>query len=317
MKAIQIRAFGGSEVLQMVDVERPVVAAGQVLVRIQASGVNPVDTYIRSGVYPVQPELPWTPGFDGAGLVEAVDAAVEGLVPGQRVWLSGCLSGTAAEYALCLPEHLHPLPDSVSFAAGAALGIPAAAAWRALFVRGCATPGETVLIHGTSGVAGQAAVQLARAAGLRVVGTAGNRVGKEIVRDAGAHAVYAHAAPQLADENITLIIEMLADQNLETDLQLLAAGGRIVIVGSRGRIEIDPRLTMGKETDIRGMSLFAATVKEKEMTSAALGAALENGVLTPKVAADLPLAEIADAHDRVLKNLNHGKIVLRPEACSN
>lgn len=313
MKAIQVQQFGEPEVLQLVEIEQPRPDAGQVLVRIHASGVNPVDTYIRSGIYPALPELPWTPGFDGAGEIVELGDAVVGLKREMRVWLSGSLSGTAADYALCTPDQIHPLPDTVSFAAGSALGIPAAAAWRALFLRGGATPGETVLIHGASGVAGQAAIQMARAAGLRVLGTAGNDAGKELLSEVGAHAVFEHGDEQLAGEKIDLIIEMLANRNLETDLQLLAGRGRVVIVGSRGRIEIDPRLTMGKETDVRGMSLFAATDKEKEICFSALGAALETGVLNPKVSIELPLSEAAEAHGQVLKDLNHGKIVLRPD----
>ncbi len=316
MQAIQVSKFGDPEVLQVTELAKPSPAAEQLVVKIHASGVNPVDTYIRAGVYPVQPELPWTPGFDGAGVVESVGDDVTEVVPGQRVWVTGSLTGTAAEYALCLPEQVHPLPDKVGFAAGAALGIPAAAAWRALFIRGCATPGETVLIHGASGAAGQAAVQLARAAGLHVIGTAGNEAGRQVVMAAGAHAVYEHADPQLAAEGISLIIEMLADKNLETDLQLLSPGGRVVIVGNRGRVEIDPRLTMGKESEIRGMSLFAATDQEKEVTWAALGAALETGVLAPRIAVTFPLTRAALAHQQVMQNLNHGKIILQPGPCS-
>ncbi|MCF6178210.1 MAG: NADPH:quinone reductase [Geopsychrobacter sp.] len=312
MKAIQVQQFGAPEVLQLVEIDHLRPTADQILVRVHASGVNPFDTYLRSGVYPVLPDLPWTPGFDGAGKINALGAEVEGFTVGDRVWLSGSLTGTAAEFALCSPDQVHPLSDDISFAIGASLGIPAAAAWRALFIRGCAKPGETVLIHGASGVAGQATVQLARAAGLRVLGTAGNRAGKQVVLDAGAHDVYLHGDEGLSREKIDLIIEMLANHNLETDLQLLAPGGRVVIVGSRGRIEIDPRLTMGKEIDVRGMSLFAATAQEKEMTFAAIGAALEVGVLCPRIAAERPLSEAAQTHEMVLKDLVQGKILLRP-----
>lgn len=313
MKAIQVKCFGAPDVLRLVDLPRPEPAAGQVLVRVEAAGVNPVDTYIRSGIYPALPELPWTPCFDGAGTVARVGAGVSDIETDDRVWLSGSLTGLAAEYALCTQDQLHALPEQVGFEVGAALGIPAGAAWRALFIRGCAQPGETVLVHGASGVAGQAAVQLARAAGLRVLGTAGNQAGREVVAAAGAHAVFSHGEEGLAEEKIDLVIEMLANRNLETDLQLLAPRGRVVIVGSRGRIEIDPRLTMGKETDVRGMSLFAASEPEKKMTFAAISAALESGTLRPRIADSLPLSAAPQAHERVIQDLLHGKIVLKPQ----
>ncbi|GAB4175134.1 MAG: NADPH:quinone oxidoreductase family protein [Geothermobacteraceae bacterium] len=318
MRAILVHEFGAPEVMEIGEVAERQPKEGEILVRIEAAGVNPVDTYIRSGTYPVLPELPYVPGFDGAGTIEAIGDGVSGFAVGQRVWLSRAMTGTYAEYALCTADQVHPLPDGCSFEQGAAVAVPAGAAWRALFLRGGAMPAERVLVHGASGAAGLAAVQLARAAGLKVYGTAGSDEGRELVRQAGAEAVFDHNAEGYekgileTSGGLDLVIEMLANVNLERDLQLLAPKGRVVIVGSRGRIEIDPRLTMGKETDIRGISLFAATAEEQRQTHAALTAALASGVLVPRISRVLPLSQAARAHHEVMETHTLGKIVLKP-----
>ncbi|TYO98265.1 NADPH2:quinone reductase [Geothermobacter ehrlichii] len=318
MRAILVKQFGEPEVMQTGEVASRPPGRGELLVRIAAAGVNPVDTYIRAGTYPVLPKLPYIPGFDAAGCIEQVGEGVDGFRAGQRVWLSGALTGTYAEYALCRPDQVHPLPDHIGFEQGAAIGIPAGAAWRALFIRGGARPAEKVLVHGASGAVGQTAVQLAAAAGLRVFGTAGTEAGRELVRAAGAEAVFDHGAADYADRlaettgDVDLIIEMLANVNLKRDLMLLAPRGRVVIVGSRGRIELDPRLTMGKETEIRGMSLFAASDEERRQTNAALAAALDSRVLQPRISRQFPLDEAAAAHHAVLETHTLGKIVLKP-----
>src|SRR2546425_1263707 len=159
MKAIVVREFGGPEVLKLEEVPDPKPGAGDVLVRIRAAGVNPVDAYIHTGTYVRKPPLPYTPGFDGAGDVEAVGAGVTDVKPGDRVYVAGpgktgVGAGTYAELAVCLPSQLHPLPARGSFAQGAALGVPYCTAYRALFQRAWAKPGDTVLVHGATGGVG-------------------------------------------------------------------------------------------------------------------------------------------------------------------
>ena len=178
MKAIRVQEFGGPEVLRLEDVPDPHPGAGQVLVRVRAVGVNPVDTYIRAGAHAVRPQLPYTPGLDAAGTVEAVGEGVTRVSAGDRVYTSGSLSGTYAELALCDESQVHTLPARVSFAEGAGVSTPYATAYRALFQRARATPGETVLVHGASGGVGTAAVQIARAAGFKVIGTGGTEEGR-------------------------------------------------------------------------------------------------------------------------------------------
>ena len=194
MKAIRVNEFGGPEVFRFEEVATPQPAPGQVLVRMHAIGVNPVETYIRAGTYARLPALPYTPGNDGAGVVEQVGDSVTAFKVGDHVYTAGSLSGTYAEFALCRTDQAHRLPKNASFAQGAAMGTPYATAYRGLFQRAEAKPGETVLVHGASGGVGTAAVQLARARGLRVLGTAGSEEGRKLAREQGAHEVFDHRA---------------------------------------------------------------------------------------------------------------------------
>lgn len=319
MKAIRVHELGGPEVMKLEEVADLEAGPGQVVVQVHAAGVNPVESYIRSGTYPMKPNLPYTPGNDGAGVVAAAGEGVTRVKPGDRVYTSAALTGTYAEQTLCLEAQLHPLPDAVSFEQGAAMGVAYGTAYRGLFQRGGAEPGETVLIHGASGGVGTAAVQLARAAGLVVVGTAGTEAGLKLVKEQGAHYAVNHGAAGYLDElmkltdgrGYDLILEMLANKNLANDLGLLAKKGRVVVIGSRGTIEINPRDTMTKEADIRGLTLFATSEQESREMHAALGAGLENSTLRPVIAQKIPLAEAARSHEEIMKHSGAlGKIVL-------
>jgi NADPH:quinone reductase len=320
MKAIRVREFGGPEVLRLEEVPIPQPGPGEVLVRMYAAGVNPVETYIRAGKYARLPQLPYTPGNDGAGMVEQVGADVTEFKPGDRVYTAGSLSGTYAEFALCKKEQLHPLPANVSFAQGAAVGTPYATAFRGLVQRGVAKPGETVLVHGASGGVGTAAVQLARAHGLRVFGTAGSDEGIRLAREQGAHEVFDHRAPDHFEQimkatggrGVDVIVEMLASVNLGKDLTILGKSGRVVIIGSRGRVEIDPRDTMQRDADVRGMILPNTPPAELGSIHAALVADLENGTLRPVIGKEFSLADATEAHLAVMESGAFGKIVLVP-----
>ena len=191
MKAILIREFGAPGVMQLEDVAPPVAGPGQVVVRVKAAGVNPVDTYVRSGAYARKPPLPHTPGFDIAGVIESIGSGITQLKPGDRVY-GFLVAGGYAELVVCDESHVRKLPDNVSFEQGAALGTPYTTAWIALFSRVNARPGETALVHGASGGVGIAAVQIARAHGLRVIGTAGTEEGLQAIRDEGAHVALNH-----------------------------------------------------------------------------------------------------------------------------
>lgn len=320
MKAIRVSQFGGPEVLSVEEAAAPPAPGpGQALIRVRAAGVNPVDTYVRAGVYAHKPALPYTPGLDAAGVVEKAGPGCP-FAPGTRVYAAGTLSGAYAELALCAAEQLHALPEKVSFAQGAALGVPYGTAYRALFQRGRGKAGETVLVHGASGGVGTAALQLCRWKGLRAAGTAGTPQGLELARAQGAQAAFDHksadygkALLEFTDgKGFDLIVEMLANVNLMRDLALLAPRGRVVVVGSRGKLEFDPRAVMSKDGDVLGMSLFNAKPEELAQAHAALGEGLASGALSPVIGAELPLAQAAKAHRDVLEPGAHGKIVLLP-----
>jgi NADPH:quinone reductase len=323
MKAIRVHQFGGPEELKLEDAANHEPAAGQILVTLDAAGVNPVETYIRSGAYAVLPALPYTPGGEGAGRIAAIGPDIQSESSksyrvGERVYVAGSLTGTYAEAALCLPSQVHSLPDAISFAQGATLGVAATTAYRALFQRGGAKKGETVLVHGASGGVGTAAVQLARSAGMRVLGTAGSAPGREIVRQAGAEEVFDHRDPNhfqaIQDatngDGVDVILEMLADVNLDNDLRLVARYGRIVVIGNRGRIEINPRDAMMREADIRGMIGGNASEADRAALTNGLDQALRTGHLHPLIGAEFPLAEAAAAHEAVMASGSRGKIVL-------
>jgi NADPH2:quinone reductase len=319
MKAIRVHEFGGPEVMKLEEVADLQAGPGLVVVRVHAAGVNPVESYVRTGTYATKPDLPYTPGGDGAGVVASVGAGVSSVKPGDRVYTGASLSGTYAEQTLCTEAQVHPLPANVSFEQGAAMGIAYGTAYRGVFQRGQGKPGEIVLVHGASGGVGTAAVQLARAAGMVVVGTAGSDAGLALVKEQGAHYAVNHSAEGYLDElmkltggrGFDLILEMLANKNLANDLGLLAKKSRVVVIGSRGPIEINPRDTMSREADIRGLTLFSSSEQEFREMHAALIAGLENGALRPVIGQKIPLAEAPRAHQEVMKPSGAlGKIVL-------
>ena len=325
MRAIIVREFGGPEKLKLEEVPDPTPGPGEVLVRIRAAGVNPVDAYIHTGTYARKPPLPYTPGFDGAGEVVAPGADVTAVRPGDRVWVAGpgkttVGAGTYAELAVCQASQLHPLPARASFGQGAALAVPYCTAYRALFQRAQAKAGETVLVHGATGGVGIAAVELAHARGMHVIGTGGTDDGLATVREHGADATVNHRGANYTDDirkanggrGVDVIIEMAAHINLDRDLNLLAKNGRIVTVGNRGRIEINPRDAMGRDAAILGMTLFNVSDADFVEIHAAIIAGLASGALNPVVGREMPLADAARAHQAVMEPGARGKIVLTP-----
>ncbi len=320
MRAIQVPEFGEPEVMQPVEVADPQAGPGQVMVRVHAAGVNPVDTYLRSGLYTFSPPLPYTPGVDAGGVVEEVGEGVTRVTAGDRVYTAGSLSGTYAEKTLCAEAQVFPLPDDISYEQGAALGIPYGTAHRALFHRAKAKPGETVLIHGASGGVGIAAIQLAKAAGLVVIGTAGSEEGESLVSAQGAQHVLNHhdsghlqAAHGLTEgRGLDIILEMLANVNLGQELPVLGKGGRVVVIGSRGPVEINPRDLMTQDAEVLGMSLVNLNDDDRASIHSTIREGLEDGSLRPVVSRELPLSEAIEAHHAVIESSTHGKIVLVP-----
>ena len=314
MKAIRVEAFGGPQVLQLKEVPVPQPAANQVLMKVKSVGVNPVETYIRAGAYANKPNLPFTPGKDCAGVVEAVGSDITQFKPGDHVFTASALTGSYAEYTIVNCDSAYNLSSSLSFQQGAALGTPYLTAYRGLFHKGWAKPGGTVLVHGASGGVGIAAVQFARIRGLTVVGTAGTDEGMECVKKAGAHFVFNHRQTDYMKQVVEatngtgpdLIFENAAHINLGKDLEILAPFGRVVVVGSRGPIQVNPRDTMRNESSVIGVMLFKASREELKESHAAIQAGMEAGWLRPIVGKEFSLAQAATAHEDIING--HGAI---------
>lgn len=318
MKAILIHEFGGPEVLKYSETKDPVAGQNELLVRVRAVGVNPVDTYVRSGTYAFRPTLPYIPGGELAGEI------VGGSRNGERIYALNSAgprqTGGCAELAVVKNEDAFTLPAHLSFAQGAAIPVAFATAWRALFDRGDLKPGDIVLVHGASGGVGTATVQLAASFGATVIGTASTSQGQQLVRECGAAHVFNHKDSNYREQILSVtggkgvnqIIEMLANVNLDHDLDLLAHGGTVVIIGNRGRVEIDARKTMAKETQIAGMTLWSGGEAPLRRAMAGVHALLERKAFTPIVGSEIPLADAVRAHQEVMENGSAGKIVLVP-----
>ena len=320
MKAIQVKEFGGPEALKLEEVPDLIPGRHQVLVRLEAAGVNPVDVYMASGNYPRKPPLPYTPGMDGAGVVTTLGLGVKKIKKDARVYVESAATGTYARFCLVDAGSVHPLPTHVTFVQGAALGVPYATAHRALFGKAKAQKGETVLVHGASGGVGVAAVQLARAAKLKVIGTAGSEQGLQLAREQGAQYVLNHKDPAYLErlkeitegKGVDIVLEMAAHVNLGRDLPLLAPHGRVVVIGSRGPVEINPRDLMGRDASIMAFTLFNATPEEKAKIHQDLFKGLKSKALQPVIGKEFPLDQASEAHRLVMQPGAFGKIVLVP-----
>ena len=319
MRCIRVCRFGGPEVLQLhTDVPIPTPKDNQVVVQVKVAGVNPVDTYIRSGTYARKPTLPYTPGGDGSGVVHAVGAKVTRFHAGQRVWFGMSLSGSYAEYCLCDENRVGMLPDDVSFEHGAMLAVPYCTAYRALVQKAGVRAGETVLVHGATGGVGTAAVQMCKVLGVDVIATAGSPIGEQLLKDMGVVRVYNHRSDDYVDAikrdnpQIDVILEMLANVNLEKDLEMIGQNGRVVVIGSRGSVTINPRLTLGKESCVIGCALGSTTPEECSAQMKFIEANLQNGVLLPVLAKMFQLGDASEAHREIIdKVVTKGQIVLR------
>jgi NADPH2:quinone reductase len=270
----------------------------------------------------MKPPLPFIPGSDAGGTVEAVGPDVRAIRSGDRVYVlkpaNSGLPGTYAERTLCDVSHVHPLAPNLSFEQGAAIGVAYATAYRALFQRAHVQPGETVLVHGASGGVGVAVVQIATSRGVTVIGTAGTAEGLDLVKDEGAQLSLNHHHPTYLEEimqftagrGVDVIVEMLANVNLAKDLGLLAKGGRVVVVGNRGTVDINPRDLMSREGAVIGMMLWNASGSEMQTIQAALVAGFANNTLRPVVSRTFPLDQAAEAHRAVMSPGARGKVVL-------
>lgn len=314
MQAIQAQHHGDQlKLKQITDLQAD---EEQILIKVEAAGVNPVDTYIVAGTNNYTATFPHTPGKDAAGTIVQLGAKVSGFKIGQRVYCAGTLSGASAELCLASPQQVHPLPDCLSYEQGACLGTPYATAWRALFIRAHSQSAETVLIHGASGGVGLAAIQLAKAAGCRVFATAGSEAGLALLKQQGADVVANHHQAEHYQTlqqagKVDVILEMLANQNLGDDLPLLNKGGRVVVIGSRGSVEINPRDLMARDACVMGMALANADSQQLSQIHAAIYAGATAGFIRPVISQSFNLANTTLAHEAVMQAGATGNIVVK------
>jgi len=327
MRAVRVQRFGGPEVLQ-VDLNVPVPEVGeeQVMVRVVVAGINPVETYIREGQYSRLPELPYTPGTDAAGFVHQIGRRVTNIKVGDRVFVSGNSSfsnnsGSYAQFVVTDSTYVFPLHPRLTFAQGASLGVPFFTAYKALILRAKTKPGETVLVHGASGAVGTAAVQIARALGAIVVGTAGTKDGMDVVTRCGAHHVFNHNHKSYEKKMVDhigcfdVIIEHLANINLGHDVQMLKPQARVMVVGCRGGVNINPRHLMMPEASICGVALGTTSPAEWAEMGAAIVAGIESGWVNPVINKEYAMEEAQQVHYDIIHSKGaKGKLVLRVAA---
>lgn len=311
MNAILVKQFGGADVCEYTsNLPIPEPNENQIQIKIHAAGVNPVDTYIRAGTHSRQPKLPYTPGLDSAGEVTRIGEKVQNFKVGDRVFTTNSDTGTYAEYTLSNPMYTFKLPDNLSYEEGSAIGIPFFTAYRSLFLKGNAKPGECVLVHGASGSVGLAAVQLAKANGMTVIGTAGSSAGLELVKNQGADHVFNHRDSDYMEkiknmfpDGLDIILEMLANVNLNNDLQILRwKKGRVVVIGNRGTIDINPRLLMAKETSVTGVTLFTSDEDDFHLMYRHIYSLIKANCIKPVIGEVYPLKNASKAQHDIVNN---------------
>lgn len=328
MKAIVVQAFGGPETLALEDRPDPVPGAGEVLVRVGAVAVNFVDGIVVAGRYQFRPELPFTPGKGPAGTVAAVGPGVTGFAAGDRV-LAMAEIGGYAELALAPAEQCYPLPPTLSFTDAAALSLAYDTAWFALHERGRLRPGETVLVLGATGAVGFAAVQLARAAGARVLAGVSSAAKAALARAQGADATVDLAAADLRDSlraqvhaetagrGADVVLDMLGGDVFDAALRALAWCGRLVVVGfAAGRIpEVKANYLLVRNIEVSGLQISDYRRRRPDLARrcfAEVFALQAAGTVAVPATRCFPLAEAGAALTAALDRANTERIVLVP-----
>ncbi|XP_069121373.1 quinone oxidoreductase-like [Argopecten irradians] len=320
MKAIRVTEFGEHDVMKVeTNLTVPKPSGNQVLIKVSAAGVNPVDILIRSGNFFKLPVLPYTPGLDVSGVVEEVGSKVTKFKKGDRVFTLSTDTGGYGEYTLANSSLTGKLDDNLTFDQGAAIGVPYFTAYRSIVQHGKAQKGETILVHGASGGVGLACVQMAKARGLRVIGTAGTQAGLNVVSSVGADVVVNHRGDNYTQSIIeacdgsgpNLIIEMLANVNLEKDIKMAAPRARIVIVGCQGSGEINP-VVMTKELTVQGIALFGVPAEDLEDMHAGIREGMSAGWLQPHIGHAYCLEDAPQAHNDIINTKGAtGKIIIK------
>ena len=322
MKAIQFDRLGGPEVMQVREVPRPELLPGTLVVRNHVVAINFGDTFFIRGQYIVKPRFPDTPGMEAAGVIEAVAPDVHGFSPGMRVAYIGM--GAFAEYTRVRQSRAIPLPDFMNFEQGAAFPIAALTAWHLLHTCHQLAAGEQVIIHSAAGGVGIAAVQIAKAAGARVIGTVSSDAKMELVRNFGSddvinyetHDFAAEAMRLTAGRGVDLILDAVGKPTLERGLECLAPFGHLILFGSAG----------GPPDPINLMRLFPKSLKvsgfivpmvysmreiHRRGLDQVFQLARENKLTIP-IGATFPLADAVEAMRYLESRRSSGKLMLIP-----
>jgi NADPH2:quinone reductase len=325
VKAVWYERTGAApDVLSFGDMPTPVAEPGEVRVRLQASGVNPADVGRRAGSYRAMEFPRVIPNSDGAGIIDQVGDGVTRLRVGQRVWLfngqrNGRAFGTAAEY-IALAEHLvTPLPDDLSFAAGATLGIPCMTAWCCLFGDG-PIAGQTVLVTGGAGAVGHYAVQLAKGGGARVIATVSSKVKAEQARLAGADLVINYKSDDVIakalaftdQRGVDRVVDVDFGGNIATTLKLMAMNSTIAVYATNGNRNpvVSMRGLMEKCIALQALVLPALPPALHAAAQADISKWLATGKHIHNIAAQFALSETAQAHLAVEKGDKLGTVIV-------
>ncbi|WP_247747367.1 NADPH:quinone reductase [Alkalihalobacillus sp. BA299] len=320
MKAVVYQKYGGPEVLEIIEVEKPNPQPGEVIVKVGASGINPVDTYFRSGIRPVD-HFPYIPHFDLGGSIVDVGENVTKWKVGDRVWGTN-IKGTAAEYVSVPEEKLFPLASHLSEEDGAALSMAFMTAYLALFDRAQLKRGETVLIYGAAGAVGNAAVQLAKQHGANVIATASSPEKAKIASDAGADEVILYTETNVVDavkertdnQGVPVILDMSLSENMETDFEVLSNGGRIVAIGSpkNNTPTLPWRLLNMKNAALLGVLLFTTPSEQLINAGENISNLFAEKKLFTHIAKVFDFKEASEAHVALESKKYNGNILIKP-----
>ncbi|WP_306058334.1 NADPH:quinone reductase [Natronococcus wangiae] len=321
MRAVRLSEHGGPDVLHVEEIDRPDPAADELLLEVDAAGVNPVDTYFRDGSYPPA-DAPFTPGVDFAGTVAETGSDVEGFAEGDRVYGTGIgngsFQGSYAEYATVPTDRVVHLPDGVDATEAGTAGVVGVTAWRALIDHAGLEPAERCLVHGGSGGVGHVAVQIGDAVSARVVTTASEKY-HDVLEERGAETVLDYGRDDLADAvleasdgGVDAILDHRLDDYLQFDADVAAEGARVVGIGENSP---DPAFTndgaaRSKDVSYRFMSMF--NTPDLRVPLRGVAHLMAVGRLSIDVARSYDLEEAARAQRDVMEESFFGKLVIEP-----
>lgn len=324
MKAMLVERTGTPDVMQLRDVPRPAPRAGQVLLRVEAVGVNFADVLNVAGQYLTAPKLPHIPGMELAGTVEALGEGVSGVQVGQRVAALGGTGGLA-EYAAVPAAGLVPVPDSFTPAQAAAFPVSYMTAYHALKTLGRGEAGEWVLVQAAAGALGTASVQLAVALGMKVIALASTEEKLQIARDLGADVTILQDDPERVQkvreaaggQGVPLLLEVVGGARFEESLKMVAPLGRIVFIGnaSREEVSLNPAALMKRNISVTGLWLTSLMTDPRISAAAAQGLTplIASGKVVPQVGPTYALADSPRAFQDMLDRKTTGKVVIEPQ----